>query len=119
MSQAGLIQQEGFPAAVLVATTDPPDGGRIAFHAGGHRIDWFPSGDGQHNAGMLDLEPSQVPGSGDRLEDREITGSDDEEARFPATHETTSDAGEGLNLQDTAARNFLHYLWPGPLATSN
>ena len=78
-------------------------------------MDRFTTGDGQHNAGMLDLEPSQVPGSGDRLEDREIRGSDDKGAGFPATHGTTSDAGVGLNLQDTAALNFLHYLWPGPL----
>ena len=78
-------------------------------------MDRLPSGDGQHNAGMLDLEPSQVPGSGHRLEDREIRGSDDEGAGFPATHGTTSDAGVGLNIQHTAALNSLHYLWPGPL----
>jgi hypothetical protein len=70
MPQAGLIQQEVLPAAVLVATTDPPDGGRVAFHAGGDRVDRFSTGDGQDNAGMLDLEPSEVPGAGDRLEDR-------------------------------------------------
>jgi hypothetical protein len=78
-------------------------------------VDRFPRDDSQHNAGMLDLEPSQVPGSGNRLEDWEIRVSDDEGTRFPATHGATSDAGVGLNLQDTAALNFLHYLWPGPL----
>jgi hypothetical protein len=78
-------------------------------------VDRFATGDGQHDAGMLDLEPSQVPGSCDRLKDREIRGSDDQGAGFPATHGTTSDAGEGLNLQHTAPLNFLHYLWPGPL----
>src|SRR5262249_18774673 len=104
------------PAAVLVAPADAPDGGRVAFHVGGHRVDRFPPGHGQHNPGALDLEPSQLPGSGGRLEDRQIGGSDDEGARFPATHETTSDAGPGLNLQDTAALNSLHYLWPRPLA---
>src|SRR5262249_52919639 len=66
---------------------------------------------------MLDLEPSQVPGSGDRLEDREIRSSDNQGTRFPATHGTTSDAGVGLNIQHTAALNSLHYLWPGPLGT--
>jgi hypothetical protein len=93
MPQAGLIQQEVFAAALLVAATDPPDGGRVTFHAGGHRVDRFTTGDCQHNAGVLDLGPSQVPGSGDRLEDREIRGSDDQGAGFAATHGTTSDAG--------------------------
>src|SRR5262245_60437173 len=68
MPPAGLLQQEALPAAVLIAATDPPDGGRVAFHAGGHRVDRFTTSHGQHNVGMLDLEPSPVPGSGDRLE---------------------------------------------------
>src|SRR5205085_11294625 len=58
MPQAGLIEQEVFPAAVLVAPADAPDGGGVAFHAGGHRVDRFPTGHGQYDAGMLDLEPS-------------------------------------------------------------
>src|SRR5262245_31702805 len=62
--RAGHIEQEVFPASVLLAATDPPDRGWVALHAGGHRADRFATGDGQHNAGMLDLEPSQVPGSG-------------------------------------------------------
>jgi hypothetical protein len=78
-------------------------------------VDRFATGDSQHNAGMLDLEPGQVPGSGDRLEDREIRGSDDQGTGFATTHGTTSDAGVGLNLQHTAPLYFLHYLWPGPL----
>lgn len=119
MPQAGFIQQEVFPAALLIATTDPPDGDRVTFHAGGNPVDWFPSGDSQDNAGLLDLEPNQVPGSGDRLEDWEIKSSDDEGTRFSATHGTTSNAGGGVNLQDTAALNFLHYLWPGPLVRPN
>jgi hypothetical protein len=77
MPQTGLIQQEVLPATLLVAATESPDGGRVAFHAGGHGVDRFSSGDGQYNAGMLDLEPSEVPGSGNRLEDWEIRGSDD------------------------------------------
>jgi hypothetical protein len=78
-------------------------------------VDRFATGDGQHDAGMLDLEPGEVPGSGNRLEDREIRGTDNQGARFPATHGTTSDAGVGRNIQHTAALNSLHYLWPGPL----
>ena len=56
-------------------------------------MDRLASGDGQHNAGMLDLELSQMSGSGDRLEDRQIRGSDEEGAGFPATHGITSDTG--------------------------
>ena len=115
MARVGLIQQEVLPAPLLVAATDPPDGGRVTFHAGGHGVDRFASGHGQHNAGMLDLEPSQVAGSGNRLEDGEIRGSDDQGVRFAATHRITSDAGVGLYLQHTADLNFLHYLRPGPL----
>ena len=117
MARVGLIQQEVLPAPLLVAATDPPDGGRVTFHAGGHGVDRFASGHGQHNAGMLDLEPSQVAGSGNRLEDGEIRGSDDQGVRFAATHRITSDAGVGLYLQHTADLNFLHYLRPGPLET--
>ena len=70
MPRVGVVQQEALPAALLVAATDPPDGGRVAFQAGGDRVDRFTTGDGQHQAGVLDLEPSQVPGAGDGLEDR-------------------------------------------------
>ena len=97
MARVGLIQQEVLPAPLLVAATDPPDGGRVTFHAGGHGVDRFASGHGQHNAGMLDLEPSQVAGSGNRLEDREIRGSDREGTRLPAAHDRASDAEQGSN----------------------
>src|SRR5215472_2082501 len=57
--QAGLVQQEPLPTALLVAAADPPDGGRVALHAGGDRGNGFAARDGQHDAGMLDLEPRQ------------------------------------------------------------
>jgi hypothetical protein len=64
---------------------------------------------------MLDLEPSQTTGSGNCLEDRIIQGSEDQRARFPATHGRTSYAEAGLNLQHIAASYFLRDFWPDPL----
>src|SRR6516162_7447997 len=50
-----IIQQEFRQPAVFVATTDPPDSGRVAFQAGGDGLDRFASGDSQGDPGMLDL----------------------------------------------------------------
>ena len=70
MPGAGFVQQEALPAALLVAATDPPDSGRITLQAGGHRVDRLATSDSQDDPGVLYLEPSQVPGAGDGLEDR-------------------------------------------------
>jgi hypothetical protein len=76
MPHAGFVQQEALPAALLVAAADSPDGGRITFDPGSHGANGVPTGDGQHDACMLDLEPREVPGTGNGLKDREILGSD-------------------------------------------
>ena len=102
------------PAALLVAATDAPDGGPITLEPGGHGVDGFPGGDGQHDAGMLDLEPGQVPAASHGLEDREISGSDGQGARFSATHGRTSDAGAGSNLQHTSRPEFVALLRARP-----
>jgi hypothetical protein len=70
MPRVGVVQQEALPAALLVAATDPPDGGRVTLQAGGHRVDRLAARDRQDDPGVLYLEPSQVPGAGDGLEDR-------------------------------------------------
>jgi hypothetical protein len=65
-------------------------------------VDRFPGSDGQHNARMLDLEPSQVPGSGDRLEDREVRGSDDrdfDKAPPQTEHDLGRDIDQRLSQQ--------------------
>jgi hypothetical protein len=61
---------------VLVAATDAPDGGRVTFDPGGDGANGFTSSDGQHDACMLDLEPRQVPGTGNGLQERKSLGSD-------------------------------------------
>src|SRR5439155_12519623 len=60
-SQARVIRQEPGQAALLVAAADAPDRGPVALQAGGDGPDRFAHGDGQEDAGVLDLEPSEVP----------------------------------------------------------
>jgi hypothetical protein len=55
--EVGFIQQEAQPAAMLVAPAQAPDGGAVAFHAGGHGVDRLARGDGEDDAGMLNLKP--------------------------------------------------------------
>src|SRR5215212_11154855 len=100
-AHAGFVQQERLQAALLVAASHTPDGAGITLQAVGYGPDGFASGDGQDEAGMLNLEPGQVPGSGNGLEDRQVRSRDAQGARFPATHGRTSDAEAGLNLQHT------------------
>jgi len=69
-AHAGFVQQEGLQAALLVAACDTPDGGRITLQAVGEVPDGFPGGHGQDDACVLDLEPGQMPGAGNGLEDR-------------------------------------------------
>ena len=69
-TRAGFVQQERLQAALLIAAADSPDRGRIALHAVGDGPDGFTSGHGQDDAGMLNLEPGQAPGSGNGLQDR-------------------------------------------------
>ena len=114
-SQTGLVQQECLQAALLVAATDTPDGAWVTRQACGYGTDGLPGGDGQDDAGMLDLEPSQVPGSGNSLEDRNICGSEYQRARFPTAHRSTSSGEAGLYLQHTPTFNFLHDFVPDPL----
>src|SRR5579884_3768681 len=110
MSHAGLVLQEALAAALLIAATDPPDGGRITFDPGSHGTDGFPTGNGQHDARMLDLEPRQVPGTGHSLKDREILGSDGQRARFASTHGRFSAVATGLNLPEYRGPEFLALL---------
>src|SRR5271166_1917105 len=107
MAHMGFVQQEALPAALLVAATDSPNGGRIAFDPGSHGADCFTTGDGQHDACMLDLEPGQVSGTGDGLKDREVRGSDGKRTRFPSTHGRNSDVAIGLNLSAYRYPEFL------------
>jgi len=73
---AGFVQQERLQAALLVAAADPPDGGRIARQPVGDGPDGVTGGHGQNDAGMLNLEPGQTPGSGNGLQDRQLRSSD-------------------------------------------
>ena len=63
----GTVQQEFVQAAVLVAAADPPDGGPVTRQPRGDRLDRFAGGDGQHDPGMLHLEPGQAAAAGHRV----------------------------------------------------
>ena len=91
-TEAGFIPQKSCQAALLVAATKAPDGGPVTLHPRGNRVDQLASGDGQDDAGMLDLEPRQAPAPSDGLQDRKIIGSDGQGTRLSATHGLTSDA---------------------------
>ena len=56
VSQAGVVQQEFLQAALLVAAADPPDRGPVTPQAVGYGVDRLPCGNGQDNAGRLDLK---------------------------------------------------------------
>jgi len=77
-------------------------------------VDQFAGGDGQDDAGMLDLEPGQVPAPSDGLEDWKIIGSDGQGTRLSAAHGTTSDAGAGSVLQHTSRPQFVALLRANP-----
>jgi hypothetical protein len=112
---AGFVQQERLQAALLVAAADSPDRGRVALQAAGDGPDGFTGGYGQDDAGMLNLEPGQAPGSGNGSQDRQVSSSDGQGARFPTTHGRFPDAETGLGLQSTAPANSLHDFMPDPL----
>jgi hypothetical protein len=66
-AHAGFVQQERFQAALRIATTDPPDRGAVALQAVGYCLDRLTAGNGQDDAGMLDLKEGQTPVARHRL----------------------------------------------------
>ena len=93
--QSGVVQQKLLQPALLVATTDSPDGGPVTFRLGGDGLDRFAGSDGQDDTSVLDLKPSQASVVSHGLQDGEIRIGDGHGARFASTHEDTSDARAG------------------------
>jgi hypothetical protein len=81
--------------ALLVAATDSPDGSPVTFRLRGDGLDRFAGSDGQDDASVLDLKPSQASVVSHGLQDGEIGISDGHEARSASTHEDTSEARAG------------------------
>src|SRR5262245_8924460 len=90
--RAGVVQQEFGKATPLIASADPPDGGGIAFQAFCDRPDRLASGDGQDDAGVLDLEETEAAMAGDRLQDRQVSLCHCQGARFAPAHGSASSA---------------------------
>lgn len=112
-----VVQQEFFQPALLVTATDPPDGGPVTLQPRSNSLNWFPGGNSQDNPGMLDLEPSQAATAGHGLQDRAISISNGQGARFASTHGTTSDARTEGYLQHTPSPEFVASFMARP--TSN
>lgn len=78
--------QQGFQAALLITTADPPDGGPVAVQVVGQGLAALPPGNAQYGPRPLDLKPRQSPGMGDLFEDPVILARDRQWIRFSATH---------------------------------
>ena len=94
---AGLVQQEVMQPALLVAAVDSPDGGPVTLQPGGDGLDRFPSGDGQHDAGMLDLKPGEATTAGHGLQDGGIRVREGQGARSASTHGPPPTPSKGLS----------------------
>ena len=92
-SLARVVQQELPQPALFVAAADPPHSGTVALQAGGQGFDTLPGGDGQDDAGMLDLKPSQVATASHGLEDGDVRRQDGQRAGSSTAHEGASQKG--------------------------
>jgi hypothetical protein len=82
-------------STAVAEAADPPDGGPVAFRPGSDGLNRFARGDGQDDARVLDLEPSQASVVSHRLQDGAIRSRDGHGARLASTHGATSDARAG------------------------
>ncbi len=71
-SPAWVVVQKFLQPTLLVASADTPNGGPIALQAVGEIAHAPVGGNGQDDAGMLHLEPSQSATVGHEPEDRRI-----------------------------------------------
>src|SRR4029453_12093810 len=71
-AQAGLVEQKMLPAAGLVAAAGTPDGGPVTPQAVSDGVDRLPAGDGEDDAGVLDLVEAQASAVGHRFQDRSV-----------------------------------------------
>ena len=88
-SQAGLVQQEFLQAALLVTAADAPDSGPVTLQARGHRLDGLSGGNGEHDAGVLNLKEGQAAAACHGAQDRGLSGGDGQGTRLSATHGNT------------------------------
>src|SRR5207248_2797486 len=99
--------QESFQPAPLIPAADAPNGRRITFQPGGKGGDGFTRGNAKHDAGMLDLEPSQAPAMGDAVQNGHVSGCKRQAARFAATHRATLQCQSGVLTPPYRSCEFL------------
>jgi len=70
-------------------------------------VNRFAGGDGEGDAGVLDLEPGQASAVGHGLQDGEVGGGERQGTRFAAAHGGASDAEGRLYSQHTRRPEFV------------
>ena len=95
------------PARSLVAAAGPPDGGRVALQAVGDGLAAFASGDGQDDAGMLDLEPGEGITPSDPPQDPIIGRCDGQGTRSSAAHEAPRSLVMEFAIQHRSGLEFV------------
>jgi hypothetical protein len=70
-------------------------------------VNRFAGGNGEDDAGVLDLEPGQAPAVGHGLQDGEVGVGDGQWTRFAATHGIASGAERRLYSQHTRRPKFV------------
>ena len=111
--EAGLVQEEFFQPTLLVTAADPPDRGPVTLQPRGDGPDRFPSSDGQHDPGVLDLKPGQAAAASHGLQDGGIRVSKDQRSGSASTHGVISDARGRDSLQHTLWPEFVAQLMAG------
>jgi hypothetical protein len=83
-------------------------------------VDRFAGGNGQDDAGALDLEEGERGLACEALEVDEVTRGEGNRARFATTQEAASRQEKGKRCfisSIAAAPNWLQDFWPGPLVS--
>src|SRR5262249_4201561 len=111
----GVVQQELGEAAQLVASAGPPDGGAVAAEIGGEPTDRFAGGDGQDDAGVLDLEPTEASVARHGPQHRDVGVGQLQRARLASTHGAASRARPRAYPHRTRRPNLLHDFCPATL----
>jgi hypothetical protein len=89
------VRKQTCQAILAIPLASPPNRGFVTFKPGGDRTLTFPSSDGQHDLGSLDLKPGQGTTMGGGMQSILIPSSNCQFLWSAPTHEATSHAVNG------------------------